>query len=192
MKMMINLLPPEEKKIVAEEKNEKIVIILWLSFLFFLVCAALAFLALNFYLGGQVDYQKIIFQESQIKSSQQETSVLQKKFSLLDDLSEKAASFYRQKIYIANSIESISKILPSGAYLTDISANLIYTKDDSIIKINLSGFAPDRENLFKFREALNKEKIIKNVNFPPVDWVNPLNINFSVSFEMSNQVNNYE
>jgi len=48
--------------------------------------------------------------------------------------------------------------------------------------VSLSGFAPTTETLFEFKENLEKEASFKEVCFPPTNWVNLTDIDFSVTF----------
>jgi len=178
---MINLLPPKEKTILSLEQKKKMVVILWLLFLFFIVCFILILLSIKFYLQEQVEYQKIILEETKERIEQSEIKNLQEEFNSFNILLTKLNSFYQQKVYFGEVLEETSKILPKEAYLTNISA----TKGEaSVIQIALSGFIPTRESLFEFKKNLEKEKSIKEVSFPPTNWVNSVDINFFVTFKI--------
>jgi hypothetical protein len=53
--------------------------------------------------------------------------------------------------------------------------------------IVISGFAADREILFKFKEKIEEEKNFKDIDFPLSNLVSPVNINFSLGFKVVSQ-----
>ncbi len=179
---MINLLSPEEKNRLLLEERKKIITILWFLFLFFLFCFTLILFSIRFYLQGQVESQKIIFQQTQKSTEQFEIKEFQEKFNSFNIALVNLDSFYKQKVYFSEILEKISKILHEEAYLTNISVTLS-TDKETPAQVALSGFIPNRENLFEFKKTLEKEEGIKEVSFPPTNWVNPVDINFFVTFK---------
>lgn len=182
---MINLLPPAEKERLSLEMGRKISIIVWMLFLFFIIYLILILLSIKFYLQGQIEYQKIIIQKTESALQKTQTRELLKKIDNFNGIFEKLNSFYGKKIYFSKILEKISKIMPSGAYLTEVRLNSVESAEEGgVIEASLSGFILTREMLFDFKKVLEKEQSIKDVSFPPSNWVNPVNINFFVSFKM--------
>ncbi len=81
-------------------------------------------------------------------------------------------------------LEKISKLLPSGTYLTNFNLNLPPKKEEFWAQISLSGFSESREVLLSFKENLEKEAEFAEVYFPPENWVKPSDINFTVTFKL--------
>jgi len=181
---MINLLPPEEKKGILLEEKKKIVITIWVLVLFFLFCFILILFSIKFYIQGQIESQRIILQQVEKEFKQSGVQDLQEKINSANLTLTKLGNFYQNKIYCVKILEKISKALPQGTYLTNLSVDYIDTEEESGFRISLSGLAPTREVLFDFKKNLEEEKDFKEVYFPPVNWVEPVDIDFTVSFKM--------
>ena len=103
---------------------------------------------------------------------------------------EKLNTFYQKKIYISEAIDKTSKILPNKIYLTEFSASPDLTgspiKQQAGFNIFITGFAPTREDLLLFKQNMEKDSYFKAVNFPIENWVESVNIIFSLSFKIIN------
>ena len=174
---MINLLPPEEKERLLLERRKTMVIIIWVAFLFFLFSFFLILILVNVYLQTQIISQKSILEEIERESQKAEIQNLLEKVNSANKNLEKLESFYKQKIYFIGILEKVSNTLPSGLNLVSFSI--------SPPKISLSGFALSRENLFEFKNNIEKESSFKDAYFPPANWVKPNNIDFVVTFDIS-------
>lgn len=179
--MMINLLPPEEKTSLSLEEKKRLIIIIWLLFLFFILCWAFILFSIKFYLQGQVEYQEIILEETEKRIGQSEVQDLWEKFDSFNSQLVQLNSFYQQKVYFSEALEKISEILPPEAYLTNIS---VTKKETELLQVSLSGFIPTREDLFKFKKNLEKEETIQEVSFPSSNWLEPVDIDFFVTFDL--------
>lgn len=177
---MINLLPLSEKQILSQEKQLRGILLLGaiMIFLFFLFSLILFFIKID--LGHKLSTQKQIleiqqkeFEGSEVKELEQEIEYLNKMFSNLD-------SCYEDKFYFTDILDSFSKIVPDGLYLTNFSCN------ENQKKISVSGISRDREVLSEFKMGLEQEKNFRNIYFPPSNWIAPENINFFISFEIDN------
>lgn len=178
---MINLLPPQEKDVILTEAKKKIAIIIGFLILFFFACLILISISIRIYLQGYIESEKSFLAESEKEFSQSESQNLQERIKLANTLIKELNSFYGQKIYFSEIAEIVSKTLPDNFYLTDFSLILSGEKE---INVSLSGFAPLREDLFKFKENLETEEGFKNISFPPVNWVKARNIDFYVTFKI--------
>jgi len=178
---MINLLPPEEKKELLWEQKRRIIIILCFLLLFFLICLTLILFSAEIYLKTQVDIQKTFLAEVQKEYNQPEIQSLQEQIKATNSILTKLSSFYQKKIYFTEVLERISKTLPEGTYLTNLSTVF----SSNILKVSLSGFVPTRETLFEFKKNLEKEESFKEIFFPSANWVKPANIDFFISFEIA-------
>lgn len=182
---MINLLPPQEKEKIALEMIKRKVIILWLLVLFFLFCLILILLSNKIYSQSQIDGQKGLLLEVKKELEQSEIKELETKVNTANLTFTKLNSFYQKKIYFSEILEKISKILPPEVSLNNLSSQLSLIGEEKGIKVSLSGFAKTRENLFEFKQNLEKEPGFKEISFPPQNWVKPFNIDFSVSFTIT-------
>jgi Tfp pilus assembly protein PilN len=179
---MINLLPPQIKKEVEEEKIFKIILILGTLFLFFLLFLSLFLFLIKIYISQEIKTKKTLFEQKQaeliLPTQKGFEEIIKKNNLILAQLN----SFYKEQPYLTEIIEKIYKTLPDGFYLTKISLTS-QLPEKRIISCRLSGFSPNRKKLIEFRENLKKEDAFKNILFPLDVWINPNDINFSVSFE---------
>lgn len=171
---MINLLPLIEKEKLLLEKNRRIIIILWLLLLFFLTCSVLILFSIRTYIQAQVKSQEYLLIETKKEQNQSEIENLKEEINSINSSLTKLNSFYQNEIYLSDILEKISKTLPKELYLTNLS--LIFPS------VSLSGFAPSTETLFEFKENLGKESGFKGISFPPANWVDLTDIDFSVTF----------
>jgi len=171
---MINLLPPTEKEMLSLEKSKRIVIILWLLLLFFLTCSILILFSIRTYIQAQVKSQQYLLAEVKKEKNQSEIENLKGEINSINSSLTKLNSFYQNGIYLSDILEKISKTLPEELYLTNLS--VIFPS------VSLSGFAPTTETLFEFKENLEKEPGFKEISFPPANWVDLTDIDFSVTF----------
>ena len=179
---MINLLPPEEKQKLFLEKKRKLAVILGIIALVFLACLTLVLLSIKFYILAETDYQKNILkqiqQENQITDLENYNNIIQKYNKILDQIS----SFYKEEIYFSQVLKDISDIPnPKGLRLTNFSLNRGQNRK---IKVNVSGASSTRDDLILFKKNIEDDKKIKNPYFSPESWINPKNVNFSLSFEI--------
>jgi len=171
---MINLLPQIEKQKLLLERNKKIAIILWVLVLFFLICSILILLSIKTYIQSQVKSQQYLLVETKEERNQSEIENLQEEINSINSSLTKLNSFYQDRIYLSDILEKISKTLPKELYLTNLSVVLP--------SVSLFGFAPTTETLFEFKENLEKESVFKEISFPPANWVDLTDIDFSVTF----------
>lgn len=176
---MINLLPSKEKRELSIEKNIRITVILGSLAMLFLVCLSLLLLSINIFIVGGIETQKILFDQRakeletfKMQSLQKDLVSFNKTLGYLDD-------FYGSRKDFVDVLKRVSDTVPDGVILSNLSLN---PKAEGDLLCNLSGFSRDRETLLKFKENLEKEGMLKNINFPPASWVKPADINFSVSF----------
>ena len=179
---MINLLPPEEKKFLVREDYFKIILILGTVFLAVILSLILILLSVRIYISNQTYAEKIISEQERKMIKTAELQELQGKIISANKTLSDLNSFYQNQIYFTGILERISEILPTGVYLTNISFTSL---GSGILACNLSGFAPTREILLGFKNDLEKEKIFKEIFFPPANWVKSNNINFDITFKIT-------
>lgn len=179
---MINLLPTEEKEKLSLINKERLITILGTTVLISLVCLILILSSIKFYIITEVNYQKIILEQTKKKYQTPNflnfENIIQKYNKILIQLED----FYEQKLYFSDALKITSSIQrPDGLYLTDISLN---RDENKRIEVTSSGISDSRENLLIFKKNIEEDEKIKNSYFSPENWINPKNINFNFSFEI--------
>ncbi|MGB9743567.1 MAG: PilN domain-containing protein [Minisyncoccales bacterium] len=169
--------------ISSQKEVGKIIINLGIDLLLALLCFILILAIFYFFIQGELNSQKIIYEQKEkeidvLKMRELEKNLLafNKIFSSLDD-------FYQNRFRAAEAIAQIAKVVPPGVYLTDLSLNS-RANNQKIIEGTLSGWAATREVLLEFKENLEKQEQLKEVYFPAAVWVKPTEINFTADFKI--------
>jgi len=190
---MINLLPTKEKEVFLTEQKKKVMLTLWFLVLFFLICLALILFLVKIYLKDKIEAQKTFLIRSEEEFFNSEAQEIQDKINLGNSVFIKLESFYEEKVYFSKLLEEISKKMPNLFYLTNIS--FVFSEEEKgkeeegkwiekKVTISISGFAPLREDLLMFKKNLENEENFRDIYFPPSNWVEPSDINFSVIFNI--------
>ena len=181
---MINLLPPQIKKEHKELKKFKRILILISLFLFFGLFLSLILFLIKNHISQQAMAQKILFEQKEVELKellgQREFEEIIKQNNLIFT---QLKSFYQQQPNLTEIIEKIDKTLPEGIYLTELSLSS-QLPEKRIIECRLTGFSPSREKLIEFKENLKQEKNFKEVYFYPGNWLEKVDINFLVNFQI--------
>jgi len=184
---MINLLPPQEKEKFLWQKREKITIIFWFFGFYFSLCLIIFLFLLNLHLENKIETQEKLLERAGRTEERIRIKKLQEEMKNANLVFSDILSFYKKKIYFSEIIEKISKKIPEQLFLTDISITLSTDQkkeEKRFFRVSLSGFAPNREILFKFKKNLEEEEKIKEVSFPLSNWVKAKDINFFVNFSI--------
>jgi hypothetical protein len=112
---------------------------------------------------------------------------IQLQISEANKILSKVSGFYGRKIYFSDVIEKISKVMPGGIYLNNLS--MIFDKGDDksngpFFKISLTGFVAKRDTLFELKKNLEADSYFQNVDFPTSNWIKPEDISFFISFNI--------
>lgn len=177
---MINLLPPQKKEELRKEKNLKLVFILGFLFLSSLFCFVLLLLPIRVFFSGEVEAQKILYKQEENDFNNSQLQSLQKKILQANTKINQLDAFYKQQFQFMEVFDGISKIFPKEMSLTSLSVHPQAGK----ITVNLLGFSPTRSALLLLKENLEKEEKFSEIKFPPSNWLESENINFSASFEI--------
>ena len=179
---MINLLPPAEKEELLFGEQQNLVLILGVLFFSFLISLSLILFSIKISLLGNLEVQKTLLEEAEKETSSRKDlkEIIENSNLTFSNLN----SFYQKGLDLTQVLEKISKLLPSGAYLTNFNFNLPPQKEAFLAQISLSGFSESREVLLSFKENLEKEAEFVAVYFPPENWVKPSEINFTVNFKL--------
>jgi len=179
---MLNLLPQKEKEELIQEESFKLVLVLGILILIFLICLSLILFSIGISIGGQLAIEKALL-------SQKETEIshlrdLEKEIKNLNLTFSKLDSFYQKNPNFVKILEITSKTLPPGTYLTSFNFNLPAKDKKYLGEVILNGYSPTREILLEFKKNLEQEELFQEVYFPPANWVEPTDINFTVNFKI--------
>jgi len=175
---MINLLPPEQKQELREEQGLKLVLILGIVILAFLISLTLILFSIKTSLSADLESQKIYFEQREKELESPKIQELEGKIKNYNLTLSQLKSFYQGQLDLTSILEKISKTLPERTYLTTLNF------DSQISQISLSGFSPNREELLQFKKNLEKTEGLKEIYFPPANWLKPTDIDFSVNFKL--------
>jgi len=180
---MINLLPSGEKQKLVSEKKKRLATVLGFVLFVSLICLALIFLAMKYYILAETDSQRIVLE--QVKKEQQTPSYLN--FSaIIKDYNEKLRkldAFNKKEIYLNHALKIITDVSsPNDLHLTNFSI----TRDEKngIVKVGLSGISDIRDSVVAYKRSIESTKDIKKSYFFPQSWINPINANFSLTLEI--------
>ena len=180
---MIILLPPEAKKYLKEEENLKLYITLFLLILIFLVSLSLILFSLKNFISGELDSQKIIYQQEQKEFENPQRQKLQSNLISFNEQFIEINNFYKKQFSSADLLIKITDLVPPGIKLDNLSISKADSKNQEV-SCSISGFSPDRDILIEFKDNLESDESIKDINFPPSNWVKPTDISFSINFKI--------
>lgn len=178
---MINLLSPQQKKEILREEKLKLFFISAILALFFLATLCLPLWSIKFYIASKAENQKIAIDGANA-DLEKEIALVNQRFSELDD-------FYSEQTDFSAFFGKLSALLPEGLYLTNFSATLLSQalpagrQEKNKLAIILAGFAPTRQLLFEFKQKLDADPELSDVDFPPSDWIKNEKIEFTVTFK---------
>lgn len=180
---MINLLPPQQKKELLQGEKYKLILLLGILAILFLISLSLILISIKIYISGQVESQKILvdLEEKEFKKSGVQN--FEKEISLINENLSKLSSFYENQPNFTELLEKISKILPEGMYFTAISLKPISSSNK--FQISLSGYSPTRDILSELKKKLEADPTFKEISFPPSNWVESQEIDFSATFKLN-------
>lgn len=174
---MINLLPPEQKEELFAREKLKIVLILGMIIIFFLISLGLVLFSVKMLISTDVQIQGVLVEEKEKELKNPKIEDLEGKIKEYNLSLLKLKGFYQGQKNLTAVLEKIPTILPDKIYLTALNLNPPNSQ------ISLSGYSPSREILLEFKEKLEKSEDFKEIYFPPTNWVEPVDINFTVIFK---------
>lgn len=177
---MINLLPPQQKEELLEEEKFKLVLILGIIILAFLISLTLILFSIKTSLLADLEIQKIYFEQRKKELESPRIQELEGKIKNYNLTLSKLIVFYQNQLDSTSILEKISKTLPEETYLTSFNFNPQFSQ------FSLTGFSPNREKLLQFKENLEKTEGLKEIYFPPGNWVQSTDIDFSVTLRITN------
>jgi len=178
----MNLLPPQYKKEILQEENWQIILILGINILAVFICFSLILYATSIFISGETEARKIIYQQREREFETPQTQLLRKNLVSFNETLSKLDSFYQERFKSVEILQEISETVPSGIYLTNLSANLKVAGEKEVEYV-LAGFAGRRDDLLLFKENLEKKEIFEEIDFPAACWLKSADINFTVNFK---------
>lgn len=179
---MINLLPLEERQKLILKKNEKLAVVLNIIIVVFLVCLTLVLLSIKFYILADTDNQKIALQQTQKEYQAPEFANLSSVIKKYNLTIAQLDSFYKKEIYFNQVFQIITSVpSPQGLYLTNFS---LKRDAKGLVQVSASGASDTRDNLLIFQKNIEANGYIKNPYFSTESWINPKNVNFSLTFQI--------
>ncbi|MCX6765131.1 MAG: hypothetical protein NT148_01155, partial [Candidatus Nealsonbacteria bacterium] len=142
---------------------------------------------LSSYIKNDIEISKIKLQSEEKGFEGEGIKDIQIKISEANKTLLNVSGFYKKKIYFSDVIDKISKVMPGGIYLNNLS--VVFDKGDDksngpFFKFSLSGFVPKRDTLFELKKNLEADSYFQNIDFPTSNWVKPEDINFFISFNI--------
>ena len=173
--MQTNLLPPQIKAELREEEIKKLIMILGILILIFLFLLTFILFSIQRYITNSLNLERDILNSQKQNFEVAEIRDLREKIISVNKTLSQLDYFYQKKVSLSELFNKSSAICPSQIYLTNFS----FQNDGG--QISLSGFSPNRETLFEFKNSLEKE--FTEVNFPPQNWIKATDIDFQVNFK---------
>lgn len=181
---MINLLPPKEKKELKKEQTWNKVFLIFGFLVIFLVVLGFIFSLLNSTLSLRDNKIEEKLEDFQLQN-------FQKTISRTNQELAKINQFWQQQIFVVPLFEKIASLMPPSIYLTKVSFQKEDLKKEGkrkvLVKLYLSGWGGRREDIFNFKQNLEKEKDFFDVYFLPTSWIVPVNVDFSLTLKYQPQ-----
>jgi len=180
---MLNLLPITEKKFLKQEQQKRLFAILCFEFFNFLVCVLLVMSAIAFFVLGEVASENYLSQ--QVQSENGSSEFMNYKYIILDYNKKMALvdSFYTNQANLSDAIDVLLSVKrPEGLYFNKLS--LQANQQTGKTEIIVSGVSDDREGLLTFKNNIEAERKMQNINFSPESWISQKNINFNLTLDI--------
>lgn len=180
--IVLNLLPPIEKKALKLDYARRAVIFYGILILFllgvFVIFLFPSYLTLKLQLDsleGQLNFEKVTVESRQVLGLEERVGEINKNIAALSEFSKKSAA-------LSPLLESLAKVLPSGAYFTEVS----FQKSPAVQpggpaeagKITLRGFAKTRADVLAVKYNLETNEYLAEIESPVLNYLKESDINF--------------
>ena len=135
---------------------------------------------MRFLISEDIESQQILIKTEEEKLNESETKDIREKVNSANQELSKLKTFFQEQPSLTDIFEKISSVLLPDMYLTSLSYQRNVATGN--LEFSLSGFAPDMEMLFEFKNNLPEE--FKEVSISDQSWINP--DDFQVNFKMEN------
>lgn len=180
--MFINLLPEKQKRALKEEEIWKKIFVILIFILIFIIFLILILYSLKLYIISKNEALKSLLEREEEELSDPQFQNFKKVTVETNQRLSKIQQFWQEQIFIIPVFEKISALTPESIYFKSFSFQKI-SQETTFAQIHLSGWTEKREDLFYFREELKKEGSFRELSFLPSSWMEPTNVNFSLSFK---------
>jgi len=178
---MINLLPPKEKENLRLGRIKNLVIILCGTILVVIIFFVLILFFIKFSVLTELDSNKYVLERADKEYQSADISDIKNTIGNYNQAMIKASSFYQKELYISNILAVIFGISkPEGVRFFNISLDT--QKYEDRVEVKVTGGSDTRDNLLLFKKSIEGQKSIKDISFSQESWLNPTNINFSLTF----------
>jgi Tfp pilus assembly protein PilN len=181
---MINLLPEKYKRELREERKFRLLLVLLFVFTTALVCFALMLGVIKVYIAGSLLLQESKIALLQVRFSQDNPALAE--IQAFNEKVSQVSRFLKGSRSVSPILQALAQVLSGGMYLTSFDYDPPTIKN---ARIQVSGFAKNRETLFVFRENLQKHPLFSELSFPPSNWVQPEDIRFSLQTNVNPSIN---
>lgn len=176
--LKLNLLPPEEKNSLKAEEFQRWISFYGLSFLGMLFIFIALLMAGWFFIliqlnsiSANLESSKSSFQTQGLKDQESLINNINSQLTAINEVQKKQISF-------ASVINEIAGLIPTGVTLSGLSVN-------ENLQVSLSGFAPQRNQIIRLKESLEKSLYFRNINNPLSNLTKQADIDFSLRFEIN-------
>lgn len=184
---MINLLPQHEKDALRLSMIKNLSLSLGLIITVALLCFIFVLLSVKFYVMAEVDDQKFLYQSTQENYKSPNIVSLKNAIEKYNKSMPVVAAFYENRIYLGDVLSDISNVeAAEGLNFTNLS---LEAQPSGLIRVSVSGISDTRENLISFQKELEEIEKIQNLSFSADSWINPVNANFKLVFELKKNDN---
>jgi len=175
--MKINLLPPIEKEKLELDNFNQLFFFLAIRIAIFLLIFTFLLITTHYCLSILLKEQKRLIEINENDIRIQQLIKMEEKIKNVNQQLDKINLKQKELVIWTPILEELAKITPSGVYLVNFSYNL------SVNKINLSGWAENRDKLINFKDSLEKSSLFVNLESPLSNLIKQNDINFSFTLE---------
>ena len=175
--LKLNLLPSQDKKDLELAELSRLIASLAVWFLIFLIIFTLLLVSTYFSLSILLEEQKKLIEIRQRDPKTQDMLEIEEKIKQTNQTVKQVYLKQEEMILWTPLLEKMTKIVPSGIYLTNFS----YQATDN--QITLNGWANWRENLLHFQESLEENSLFKEVEAPLSNLTKQRDIDFSFTLK---------
>jgi hypothetical protein len=182
---MLNLLPPEEKNILKHEQKKRLLLVLYAEITMFLLCIFLVLSAVEFNIMGELVSQDFLLHQAQIEDQSFRALKFESEMVAYNQKLASVDSFYKNRVILSDAVHNLLKVVrPAGLYFTKFSVQPGLQPNKATVVI--AGVSDTRESLLAFKNNIELEKTIENINFSPESWISQKNINFNLTLDIIN------
>lgn len=185
--MTPNLLPPKEKEILFKDQLKRLVIILGCETFIFLLCLFLVLSSIKFYILGETSSQKFFLNQAEAQNKSSDFSIFKRIISISNQDIFRTEFFRAKQAYFSSAMDILLGVeRPQGLYFTNLFLDNV---QDKKIKVVITGTSSTRDSMLVYKKNIELEKRIKSIFFSPESWISPKDVNFNISFEISENEN---